>query len=488
LRIWLEVEPESLHPLLDPDTESLRITEDTVFETLLRRQADGGPGIYMPGLAESWRIRPDGQELRVVLRQGVKFHDGRAFSAVDAQQSIDLARSSRVKTPHLRAALADVVSVEMLSARELRITLARPNAYVLRALAEIPMLPGDREPDPRLRVPVGTGPYRFATWEKGRRILLVRSDAYAGPSPAIEEIEFLVEPDAARALTRAKRGELDVLPRLIPEHYPAEASSPGIAGIFDPLRLRPARFQYVLVNAARPPFSDARVRQAAALLLDRHKIARELSAALSRPVAGPVWPGGPGDGASPEAPPLDPVHAAELLGQAGYRDVDGDGVRESGEQKLAISFLVLGDPRGEAERDLVVSGLRRAGFVVELRPGEPAVLLNRLKSADFDAALLEWRGRVDEDLATLFHTGGALNWGHFSSVAVDAVLDSIHLAWEPAARAPKLAELAALLASEWPILPLCAPEPYGLIHKRVKGVHVDDGWFALRALSLEPSR
>jgi hypothetical protein len=56
--------------------------------------------------------------------------------------------------------------------------------------------------------------------------------------------------------------------------------------------------------------------------------------------------------------------------------------------------------------------------------------------------------------------------------------------WEPAMRAPRMAELAQILAESWPIAPIVAPDPYGLIHRRVQGAVVWDGWIVLRALSL----
>ena len=144
LRIRLESEPTQLNPLVDPDVDTLRVSEDTVFESLLRYDpgpALDAPGVLHPQLAESWRVLGGGTEIRLTLRDDVKFHDGKKFDVTDAQYSLDMARSSAVRAPRLREALADVVSVDLTGPRELRLALRRPNAFVLRALAEIPMLP-----------------------------------------------------------------------------------------------------------------------------------------------------------------------------------------------------------------------------------------------------------------------------------------------------------------------------------------------------------
>ena len=291
----------------------------------------------------------------------------------------------------------------------------------------------------------------------------------------------------AKALFRAKRGAIDILPALIPEHYPGQANEPAMAGSFTPLRVRPPRLRYLAVNARRAPFDDVRVRRAVALILPRDHISVELAKGLERPIAGPIWPGGPGDGAGPEPPPLDLTGAAALLDDAGWRDLDGDGIRERGPEKLRLALLVTSDTRGDRERDAIVMALRRAGFVLEVRPGEPGYLLGRLKAGEFDAAMLEWRSRVDDDVTQLVATGGALNFGGFSAPDVDTACATLIAAWEPELRAAKLGELARLMATEAPILPRTAPDPYGLVHRRVRGMAVWGGWFAIRKLSLDPS-
>lgn len=494
LRIRLEADPTHLNPLIDPDRETLWVAEDTIFETLVRYEGAGGegPGRYVPGLAESWRPSPDGREIRIFVREGVKFHDGRGFGVVDAQFSIDAARSAHVRSPRLREALGAIALCEIISTREVRLVLRRPDAYVLRALAELPMLPyhvygeGDLNRHPRNKQPIGTGPYRFVRWDKHERIVLARHAGYWGQAPAIEEIEFVIEPDAARAIAEAKRGELDVLPSLVAAHYPEQAAL--MAADFAELRLRPLRLQYLVLNAARPPFDDVRVRRAVALLVDRKRLAEEVLSGFAVPIAGPVWPGGPGDGATPGPPAFDPAAAARLLDEAGWVDGDGDGARERGGERLRIELLVPTDGRGDAGRELVVTALEKAGFQIERKPGEPAVLTNRLRDRAFDAAFVDWRGRRDDDLGPLFSAKGSRNWGGFASKEVDAVLAAMEVAWEPAARAPRAAELAALLAEHWPIVALTAEHPVGLVHRRVRGLVVRDGWFAIRDLSLEPGR
>ena len=491
LRIRLEAEPRHLNPLVDPDRSTLRVVEGTIFETLLHYRppvTEGSAGTLEAGLAHSFRVSPDGRELRFQLREGVTFHDGKPFTSVDAQFSIDAARSRAGRAPaRLQTLLADVQTVDLVGPRELRVTLRRPNGYALRAMAEVPILPAHLYRD-ELRRPgrtaIGTGPYRLAEWKKGEAIRLLRNETYAGDKAAIAEVELVIEPDGAKALIEAKRGAIDVVPELIAEHVPEQLAAPGVKGTFAEIRLRPAAFTFMVVNARRPPFDDARVRRAAALLVDRKKIADEILGGLARPVAGPVWPGGPVDGPAPPAPAFDPAAAARLLDEAGWKDADGDGMRERNGERLRVSLLATTDARGDAERDLVVAALRKGGFLVDVRPGESAFLLTVLRGGEFGAALVELRGRADDDVTGLFESGGKSNWGGFASPAVDRVCARLRAAYEPAARREAAGELGRLLAEEMPVVPLTAPEPVGLAHRRVEHLAVWDGWFAIAELAL----
>ncbi len=496
LRVHVDRMPRHLNPMVTPSLWGVRIALDTVFETLIRYEppdggAGTGPGSYRASLAQSWRLSPNGRDIRIDLAPDAVFHDGHKLTSVDVQFSLDAARSRRVAAGHLRAQLADVTAVELVGSRAVRIRLSRPNGYVLRALASVPILPAhvyEGKLSSKRGPVVGSGPYRLASWQDGV-IRLSRFDGYWGEAVEIEDIEFVHEPDAARALTAAKRGDIDLIPALIPAHYPEQASAPGLVSSFAPLRLRPPRLGYLLMDAGEPPLDDVRVRQALVRLVDRKAIVKEIYSGLARPVAGPVWPGGPGDGAAPGAPDYDPAAAAELLDAAGWRDRDKDGIRERDGKPLRLALLVLknADESRAKERERVVRALRRSGILVDQRVGSAAVLRNRLRDHQFDLAFVSWRGVVDQDLSPLLETGGSQNYGRFSSRTVDGALASLRASWEPAARAPLMGALARALAEEWPLAPIVAPEPYGLLHRRVRGAVVWNGWISLRRLSLAPA-
>src|SRR5687768_3549679 len=144
LRVQLDAEPGRLNPLVSPTVWGRRITLGTVFEPLVRYvPPDAGQtaGRFAPRLARSWRVMPNGLEVRIELEQGVKFHDGRPLTTSDVQFTLDAIRDPRRGISHIFPLLEDIEAVELITTYELRLRLKRPSGWVLRALAEIPILP-----------------------------------------------------------------------------------------------------------------------------------------------------------------------------------------------------------------------------------------------------------------------------------------------------------------------------------------------------------
>ena len=124
-------------PLGDVEASALQVTSGLVYETLL----DCSDGSYQPGLAESWDVSDDGMRLAVRVRSGVRWHDQRAFGVLDVQATIEPLLRKGTDAAALRAALADVAAVELVTERTVRFVLKRPSDLVLRALCDVPILP-----------------------------------------------------------------------------------------------------------------------------------------------------------------------------------------------------------------------------------------------------------------------------------------------------------------------------------------------------------
>ena len=493
LRIHLDAEPGRLTPIVEPSTWARRITLGTIFEPLLRyAPPDGaGPGHYAPRLARSWHVMPSGLEIRIELEPDVTFSDGRPLTTSDVQFTLDAIRDPHRGIEHLRSMLDDVEAIELITSHEIRLRLKRPSGWVLRALAEIPILPMHVYDGSLLAggALVGTGPWKLVS-NKGGVVHLTRNEHYWGTPAAIADLEFVYQPDAAIALTAAKRGELDIVPALIPAHWPEQATAPGVAAAFRPLQLAPPRLRYLVFDTARAPLDDPRVRHALALLVDRRAIAKRVFAGLARPALWPIWPGGPVDGVEAAVPDFDPAAAGKLLDAAGWTDTDKDGIRDRAGKQLRLVMIggehpVSRDPSGpplKIERDYFVEAARRAGVVIEVKAGGESFFDKRLTDGSWDLLEENWGGMVDMDLTPMI---GGKEPARPSQPGVDRALDAMGAAWDPAERSRLARDLAAGLADSWPIAGLVAEAPQGLVHKRVKNVKVWDGWIDLSQLAFD---
>ncbi len=496
LRIHVDADPGRLNPLVSPTVWGRRITQGTIFEPLIRYlppEPGHTAGRYAPRLAQSWRVMPGGQEIRIELAPGVTFSDGHPMTSSDVQFTLDAVRDPRKGIDHLRSMLADVFAVELITSHEVRLVLNRPSGWVLRALAEIPILPmhiyeGSLLAGGHL---IGTGPYKLVSNKNGV-VHLTRNDRYWGgkQSVAIADLEFVHQADAAIALKDAKRGDLDIVPALVPAHWPEQASAPGIAASFRALELGGPRLRYLAFNASRAPLDDAKVRHALALLIDRRSIAKRVFDGLSRPALWPIWPGGPASGLEIAIPEFDPGAAATLLDAAGWMDTDKDGIRDRDGKQLRL-VMIGGEkpapkdasaPPEKLPRDYFIDAARRIGVVIEVKTGGDSWVGKHVEEGSYDLAEMAWSGMVDMDLTPLL---GSKDPQHAPSPRIDRVLDALAAAWDPEERGKLAGELAAALGETWTLAGIVAEAPQGLVHRRVKNVRVWDGWIDVAALGFE---
>jgi len=483
LRVHLDAEPTTLLPLADGDAAASQVTNGLIYETLL----DCRDGSYRPGLADTWDVSNDGMRIAVHVRSGVHWHDHRTFGVMDVQATFEPLLRNGTDAPLLRAELADVASIELVTERTVRLVLRRPSDLALRALCDVPILPDHLVRDVRVesapiaRTPVGTGPYRFGGWERGKRIRLERAPDYWGNAGGVDEIVFDLDPDAVRSLNRTRRGEIDILSRVIDAHYPDQVEPTTLHGATKLLRLHSRRYSFLAVNQQRYPLSDPRFRRALASLWDRDRFANELHNGLATPIGGPPL--------TEDLPPpaFDRKAAAAALDDAGYRDTDADGVRDHLGRPIRVTLL---EPSGNrlfhVEAHAFALEARKVGILVDLVPADANTILQRLKRGEFELAPLIWEGEPDENPQPLYGTGGAFNYGGYRSTSLDALIDEARTAQGPVARAPILSRIARLLADEQPMIFLYRYDVPALEASRVHGLAAVGDRFQLQRVWLDP--
>ena len=304
-----------------------------VFDRLVERDGRARPH---PSLAESYRALSETLwEFR--LRRGVKWHDGRDFTADDVAFTFERAPHVPNSPGGFGGFLRAVSRVEVVDPHTLRLHTAQPHPLLPLDLASISIVArhaaeGAQTEDYNAgRAAVGTGPYRLAAYRSGDRVELVRNDAYWGEKEpwARVNIRFLLNDGARTAALLA--GDADLieqiptsdLARLRREPRLAVTEIPSLRTVFlSPDYSRAGPHPLVADNAGAPlpqnPFLDQRVRRALSMAINRKALAEQVMEGAGVPTAQWLPPGAFGHNPDVRPVAFDPEGARRLLAEAGF--------------------------------------------------------------------------------------------------------------------------------------------------------------------------
>jgi peptide/nickel transport system substrate-binding protein len=266
---------------------SMSILEEATYSTVvpmmgvmnnlvLYRQdvAQNSMASIVPDLAISWSTSEDGTELTFKLRPGVKWHDGKPFTAADVKCTWDLLQGKAQDKLRLNPRKAWYNNVDSVTAdRDLEATfhLKRPQPALLTLLASgySPVYPCHVTSAQMRLHPIGTGPFKFVEYKPNEYIKVVRNPDYWKPGrPYLDGIDYIIVPNRSTAILGFTAGQFDMT-------WPFSVSIPLLKDVKTqapqancPLATNNGTVN-LLVNRDRPPFDNADLRKAFALSLDR---------------------------------------------------------------------------------------------------------------------------------------------------------------------------------------------------------------------------
>jgi peptide/nickel transport system substrate-binding protein len=300
----------------------------------------------------------------------------------------------------------------------------------------------------------------------------------------LDEVVFRVVRDRTVAYQMAKRGDIDLLPRVVVDQLEEYAGDGAMQRRFVPVLLDTPDFAFWAYNTGRPPFDDVRVRRATTMLIDREAIRCSLERCLSRIVSQP-WP--PGHGAyDPSLRPLpyDPAAALALLAEAGWKDRDGDGWLDRGGAPFRFTFLAPTISRTVQQTATVVQqDLEAVGIDMDIALLDWSVFSERCRGHRFDVAGLMWNLRWESDFHGVFSTEGAQNYGRWSDERADRILVDARAVLDPDVRNARFRELSRILAEDQPYAFTFSPPTASLVARGVVGARPSLEWFQLRRMA-----
>ncbi len=322
LVVALDAEPRSLDPHTTTAASDFRVAVN-VYEGLTRFKAGTlEPG---PALARRWEVSDEGTQYTFYLRPDVRFHDGTPFDAdavkFNFDRMLDKAHPYHDTGPFPLAFFFErVQSVIVVDPLTVRLELDEAFAPLLANLA----YPTGLMVSPQAvrswgkevaRHPAGTGPFLFATWDAGHRIVLSRNDDYWAARASTAKLIFRPIADPMTRVAELAAGSVDLAVELSPDNVAYFRGAPG----FDVEEVAGPHLWFLLLNTNEPPFDDVRVRRAVNLAVDKQALVTQVLQDTAEVAAGPIAKAfGPSSGAI-EPYPHDPDRARQLLSDAGVQ-------------------------------------------------------------------------------------------------------------------------------------------------------------------------
>lgn len=464
LRIGTQLKLMTLDPHYADLNENTSLLSH-IYERLVNQDEDLNP---QPGLAVSWeRVSPKVWAFN--LRDGVKFHNGSAFTAQDVIYSIERVRDF-LKPPSggFQSYTKVITSV----------TAPDPLTVLVETSSEAPTLPmqmtailimphkaggGFASTDEvnSLAAPVGTGPFRFGSWQSGERLTLEANEAYWGGAPAWSSVAFRVIESPAARVAALSTGDVD-LADYIPARDVAGMEARGIrvestaAARSNFLQFDVSRDQLPGVTDAAGgpmpnPFRDGRVREALALATDRPFLAEKILGGYGTAASQMFPPGIAGTSANLAVAPPDYARAKALLAEAGLSDgfsvvLAGPGGRYPGDAESLQS---------------IAQNWARIGVKVQPVVSPFSVFMTKRSAGEYPV----WYGGCSGEAVTLCldlvlasangdKASGSLNYGGYSNPAYDDLLAKAKALEEGPARSEALARATELVMADHPTIPL----------------------------------
>ncbi|OWT73741.1 MULTISPECIES: ABC transporter substrate-binding protein [unclassified Achromobacter] len=264
-----------------------------VYEGLVGYDWDINP---VPSLAKSWEISPDGLTITFHLQEGVTFHNGEPFTSADVQYTfMEVAKKYNPNGPIILAELTAIDTPDPLTAI---FRLAHPAPYLMKSLSskDMPVLcksvfvNTDPLTNPTGNKPIGTGPFKFVQWERGRYVRLDRNEKYWKPGlPYLNRIVARFIPDAATRSAALEAGEAHYAgySAVNPADIKRLQANP-ILGSTEKGYGMTAAMSNLEFNMRREPLNKKEVRHAIAYAIDRKLIVDRIMYGFGKPATGPL--------------------------------------------------------------------------------------------------------------------------------------------------------------------------------------------------------
>jgi peptide/nickel transport system substrate-binding protein len=484
----------SLDPINEADTESSKVCRQ-IFDTLLDFAPESTDVI--PSLAtEIPKPEKGGLQYTVKLRDGVKFHDGTEFNADAVVFNFERWRFSDNQYhkgggsqttnfsyyPAMFNGFDDksvIEKVEALDEYTVRFSLKEPQGPFLKNLAMSTFAMASPKAIKEnvgdfWQEPVGTGPFKFVSWNKGSEIKLEKNDDWwgtdvsaseGGSGPYVDQVVFRSIPDNTSRTAALTGGQLNAADGLPPDDVPTVKQTGGLKIDYRP----PLTIGYLAMNNEKEPFGNPKVRQAINMAIDMPKIVEAFFGSTGDVATTYMPPIVPFFDPDIEHYPFDPEKAKQMLQDAGVENL------EPTLWYMPIPRPYIPDGKGIAEA--MQQDLKEVGINAKLVTYEWGTYLQKTGSGEHDMALLGWtgdNGDPDNFLNVLLASKSAtkenaLNIAYYKNPEVDKILDQAQTTIDKNERQRLYFQAQQMLVDAAPWVPIAYVKPPVGLQDQVQG-------------------
>jgi peptide/nickel transport system substrate-binding protein len=432
-------------------------------------------------LAESFEISSDGLTITFHLHRGVTWHDGTPFTSRDVLYTYRVIIDPKTPTAYAED-FKQVKSLAALDEYTVRATYGSPFAPALASwgtsILPAHLLEGqDITKSPLARKPVGTGPYRFKEWIAGQKIVLDANPMYFEGRPNIDRYIYRIIPDTSTMYMEMKAGAIDLM-SLTPVQYARQTTSVQFTSRFNKFRYPSSGYLYMGYNLRHPLFGDKRIRQAITSAIDKDELIHGVLFGMGQKAHGPIVPGRWAYNPDVRDIAYDPNHAATLLAQAGWKEMNADGILVKDGKPLQFTILTnQGNQQRLLSAQIIQQRLKYVGIGVKIRIVEWATFLKEyIDKGKFEVVMLAWNISQDPDMYDVWHSSktnpGELNFIGFKNAEVDRLLVEGRSTFDIAKRRQAYFRIQEILADEQPYTFLYVPDSLPVVSSRIRGVEV----------------
>ncbi|MDO4720882.1 MAG: ABC transporter substrate-binding protein [Peptostreptococcaceae bacterium] len=356
-----------------------------VFDSLTDLSVKQEP---IPFLAESWEVDETSTEFVFHLVEGVKFSDGSPLTGEDVKKSLERIGGA------LHIAYAEhLEQIEVLSDRQIRVKMKKPQLFFLSELAKIPIVKASAiDEEGRIKEYIGTGAYVLHDYEADVSAHLTKNPHYwrGDRDFAIEEIRWIVLADNEARKMALLSGQVDVIG--ISEHFPtlsfsdiAEFKKEDSLRYYEQEQKNYTYVKALALNWKDGPAADRELRRALEYAIDRKTLTETLFFGEAHPcgfIYNPAMVGGP---VKEEEFSYDPEKAKEILKQAGYR-MEGEKLVKDG-KPVVLRYRDVDSPISSDLSIFLQNELAKLGIGLDIQLLEGKLVGEMLKSGEYDIGI-----------------------------------------------------------------------------------------------------